>query len=456
MTSNGPARPVRRRLSPAGRVLTILLLAASVVVFVRPITGEAAPPPRDAGVKCVGSSDVTLPETYDAIVESLAPSLPPAARTPMLDSRRDVLKRLTQIGVASTTISDHPYGIGATADSPMLQYRNPLSTFIVTQLIRTREGKAAGGIRLDHMTLSQAVETAYFYIYVTFIVPASIISQTVPPLFPVNGIGLGTLISLPLSLGSTGMGLVLGSLSNGLANACLARKTQRQIDEVHSDQDADLRFTRQVPSMLDGLAAQVRLADKQKCPSIGVQPLSRIVARTSDNLRRSDPRSAARVTDAERRIQSALRTTRINRAIIPTDQAEFTTVETVLSTILSFVPSVGGPITNAIVGLGAKAAEPADRRNVVPLADLPVADALTGIGYGYAVTTQMLKFVTGNVGSGIGAALSPATGGLNVWNLVPSPWGLINAPNTYGITTYNNVLRSLCFAEDYRPSSSPR
>ncbi len=119
--------------------------------------------------------------------------------------------------------------------------------------------------------------------------------------------------------------------------------------------------------------------------------------------------------------------------------------------MLSFEPTIGGPITNAIVGLGDKATKPADRRNIVPLADLDVADALNGIGCGYAVTTQILAYLTGNVGSGIGAALSPATGGLNVWNLVPSPWGLINAPNTYGITTLNNVLRSLCFAEDYRP-----
>ena len=401
-------------------------------------------------MRCVGSSDVTLPETYDAIAESLAPSLPASVRKTLLDSRKDVLERLKRIGVASTSISDHPDGIGADADSPVLSYRDPVSTFIVTQLIRTREGKAAERIRLDHMTLSQAVETVYFYIYVSVIVPASIISSTVPPLFPVNGVGLGTLITLPLTLGTTGMSLILGQLSDGLANACLARKTQRQIDKVHSDQDADLRFTDQVPTMLTGLAAQVRLADSKKCPSIGVQPLSRIVTRSADFLRRSDPRSASRVTDAERRIMATLRTTRINRAIIPTDKAEFTTVETVLSTLLSFVPTVGGPITNAIVGLGDKAAGPANRRDIVPLADLPVADALTGIGYGYAVTTQILAFVTGSIGRGIGAALSPMTGGLNVWNLVPSPWGLINAPNTYGITTYNNVLRSLCFAEDYR------
>ncbi len=114
------------------------------------------------------------------------------------------------------------------------------------------------------MTLSQAVESAYFYIYVSFIVPASIISATVPPLFPVNGVGLGTLITLPLSLGATGMNLILGQLSDRLASACLARKTQQQIEKVHSDQQADLRFTQQVPKMLYDLSAQVRLADRKR------------------------------------------------------------------------------------------------------------------------------------------------------------------------------------------------
>ena len=449
----------QRRSSPVGRTLRILAVAtllASIAGLLQPVVASAAPSARDAGVKCVGSADVTLPEVYDAIVESLAPSLPAGARAQALASRPGVLKQLKSMGVSDTTISEHPSELGVTTDSPYPSYRDPVSTFIITQLIRAREGKSGARIRLDQMTLSQAVETAYFYIYVSFIVPASLISGTVPALFPVNGIGLGTLITLPLSLGATGMSLILGQLSDRLASACLARKTQKQIDDVHAAQQTDLRFTKQVPTMLYDLASQVRLADRSTCPSIGVQPLSRIVTRTSDYLRRSDPKSAPRVTDAERRIMSALRTTRINRAIIPTDQAEFTTVESVLATVLGFAPTIGGPITNAIVGLGDRNLGPANQRNIVPLADLPVQDALTGIGYGYAITTQILAYVTGNIGSGIGAALAPATGGLNVWNLVPSPWALINAPNTYGISTYNNVVRSLCFAEDYRPSSSPR
>ncbi len=73
MTSNGPMRPLRRGPGHVERVITIFLLAASVLVFVRPVTGDAAPPPRDAGLKCVGSADVTLPEVYDAIVDSLGP-----------------------------------------------------------------------------------------------------------------------------------------------------------------------------------------------------------------------------------------------------------------------------------------------------------------------------------------------------------------------------------------------
>ena len=100
MTPNRPARPVRRRSGSARRVVTILLLAASVVAFIRPVAGEAAPARADAGVRCVGSSDVTLPETYDAIAESLAPSLPASVRKTLLDSRKDVLERLKRIGVA--------------------------------------------------------------------------------------------------------------------------------------------------------------------------------------------------------------------------------------------------------------------------------------------------------------------------------------------------------------------
>ncbi len=56
-----------------------------------------------------------------------------------------MLKQLKSMGVADTTISEHPSELGATADSPCPSYRDPVSTFIVTQLIRAREGKSAPG-----------------------------------------------------------------------------------------------------------------------------------------------------------------------------------------------------------------------------------------------------------------------------------------------------------------------
>ncbi len=429
----------------------LVLVTAQSPATAAPATGTA-PAPANAPKQCVGSAFATLGEIFDAQFDSLLPSLPPAMKANAQAFKTQAHHAMQTTGIANTAVSNHPYGLGGDQSTPMMTYREPLSTYIVAQLLNIKNGQSGARISVENLTLSQAVETAYLYLYVGFYIPAMTLYSTIPNIYSIGGvISVGSLVALPLLLGAAGMNLIFKTLTNQIANACIVSVTQSQKEHAGKP-DMDLHFTQHVPAMLKGFADQIALADRKNCPSIGSQPMSTVVARTSDYLKKADPKNAAMITDRTARLQEFMKLATVPQGIIPADPQDFSTIETVLSYAMTLVPYAGGAILNSIIGLNHKNHDPSMDKRTVPLSQLPVATGLTAVYYAYAISTQLMADAWGLGVSALGTVVTPIGGVINPFALIPLPFGVLNAPNLYGVATVNDVLRSVCYVEDRKPA----
>lgn len=395
---------------------------------------------------CVGGEQATLGKIFAAVFDSFEPQIPAAHRPAARAAKARVLADMHRMTISTLAVSMHPAELGATPDAPMNKYRDPLSQWIVTQLMNVREGRAAQPIRVDNLTLSQAAESAWLYFYLTAVIPLTLVKDTMPGITSVGPVKLGTLITLPITVGLAGMNLMYRAISNAIIARCMVTMTADERERAGKP-DPDLTFTAQVPQIIEDIAGQVAIAEPDTCPPIGDMTLGRVAQRTADFLEATAPnrRAAGQITAAAKRLQHFMRTVYVPHNMIPADPADFTTIETLLSYGMGAIPYIGGAITQAVIGLGHSAGEGKDFRQMIRLSDLTVTKSLTAAYYSYALTTQFLSIANGFAAD----ALSASMGGLD---LLPRFGGLLNAPNTYGLVVYHNVLRSLCLVEDRVPA----
>ncbi|MFW0788314.1 hypothetical protein [Gordonia sp. CPCC 205333] len=414
--------------------------------------------PADTPKECVGSQFATLGEVFDSLFDSFVPNLPKAARDQAPALKAKAHKDMTAARVSTLWVSNHPTQLGADDKAPILTYRDPISQWIVTQLINVREGQATKAISVENLTLAQAVETAWLYLYVTVIVPLTIARRSVPPIGTVFGpISIGTLITLPIFLGIFAATQLYKVISAKLIDSCIVSVTKAEKDNAGKP-IKNLTFTGDVPAIVKDLAGQVQLADPDHCPSIGTLPLSRIATRTSNYLRylNKDPKVDAQIVRLTKQLQGGMKHAQVPHNMIPADPADFNTAETILSGLLVLVPYVGGAPADIAIGLTHNYHEGADFTKTMPLSDLTVTKSLTAAYYAYAISTHLLSVAWDNAGVDPAAqAANLLFPGLNITgDLIPRSGGILSAPNLYGLVVFHNVLRSMCLSEDYDESAN--
>lgn len=394
---------------------------------------------------CVGADEATLSKVFTAMFDSFVPSIPAQHRAAALAAKRQVLTNMHAMRISTLAVSMHPSQLGASRDAPINKYRDPISQYIVTQLMNAKDGRYAQPIRVDNLTMSQAVETAWLYFYLTAIIPLTFVKDTMPSITQVGPVSLGMLITLPITLGTAGLKLMYGAISDAIIDDCIAKMTPDERSRAGKP-DPDLAFTSHVPAIIESIAGQVAIAEPDSCPAIGDLPLSRIVARTSDYLAAiaPSPRAAKEITNSATQLQKFMKTVWVPHNLVPADPPDFSTVETLLSYGMGVIPYVGGTITDMVIGLGHNAGSGKNMGEMVRLSDLTVTKSMTAAYYAYALTTRCISIAYNYAAE----AVIPITGGLD---LVPRIGGIINAPNTYGLVVFHNVLRSLCLAEDQKP-----
>ncbi|MDL9938753.1 hypothetical protein QSJ18_18555 [Gordonia sp. ABSL1-1] len=447
-----------------GRLSTTLVALALTVTVAVTVADRAVASAAPAGAppvgavaptECVGSRFATLGAVYDAVFDSFLPVLPPDVRERSVSIKARAHRDLSALRISTLAVSNHPYDLGADDRDPIMTYRDPVSQWIVTQLVNVRDGHEADAITVDNLTVAQAVETVWLYLYVTVMVPLTIARRTIPKIATVAGpITVGMLLTLPITLGVMAATALYKTISKKLVDACIVSVTESQ-KRTAGRPVKDLRFTNSVPSIVRDIAGQISVADADTCPPIGGLPLSRIVTRTSSYLQaiNKDRAVDARIAGLTDQILRFMRTTRVYPNLIPADPADFQGATAALSSIGTLIPYVGGAPLDIGIGLSQNLRE-GHIGDTVALSDLTVTKSLTAAYYAYALSAHLVELVWQEAGTDPTASmlnnLFPGAGITAA--MLPRSTGLLGAPNLYGLVVYHNVLRSTCLTEDRRPA----
>jgi len=427
---------------------------------------------------CVSGEFTTLSVVYDSMAESLAAALPANMRAGVLNQSAAVKQSMASIKVSTLAISEHPFSLGADADDP--SYRTPLSQKIVNDLLKIRDGRGSEAIELGNLTLSQAVETSWLYLSVGIMAPLQVgvgllstvsFDTTVSTILQVAGYGL--------TGGSMGLGYLYQGISSAVLNQCVARVTDEQMEDA--GKPSDETFDIDMPAFISDTANQLALADSETCPAVADQSLGRIVERTRSYLKSQYPVGSpirGQIDAAVNSVVRGMKSTQVPHNLIPADKADFTSSESAISTVtpilLGFGPTiservlqqpelgealgtiakiVGGTPLDIVLGLAHNIGQGDDLTETASAYDLTVTKSLTAVYYSYALAVYVFTTVGGsqdfNSLSG-SSGLAPGTVPLGPGTFAPfKAIGILaNLPLTYGLITYHNVLRTMCFVED--------
>ncbi|HCS59281.1 MAG TPA: hypothetical protein DIW80_20785 [Gordonia polyisoprenivorans] len=401
---------------------------------------------------CVSGEFTSLSVVYDSLFESLLPSLPPQLRQNAYAARDAAHRDMKRLNVSTLAISDNPMALGADSADPSMTYRGPVSQWIVTQLLKIRDGQENEAIPLGNITLTQAVETVWLYLFVTVLTPAKVLTGLLPqfgsPFDNIEGAELLTsfvtykgLLQLAVTGGVLGSQYVYQAISNSIMNQCIARVTDEQRSDAGAPSD-DVTYHIDIPAIVRGTADQLSLADNDTCQQVGNVPLSRIVSRTSQYAQRmmKSDSEKHKIAVEERRILGQMRATQIPLNLIPADPADFSQIESLISMAGTISPfPIGAPLDIAI-GLSHNHNEGVNFAATVPLSDLTVTKSITAAYYSYYLSLWF--FQVGSYG------VSSLAGNAGLSWLLGAAGGLGALPLTYGLVNFHNVIRSMCFTED--------
>ncbi|EOM76573.1 hypothetical protein DW322_20895 [Rhodococcus rhodnii] len=441
---------MRRGLTTTWRTAAFTAaLALAVTGAVTPANAQPAPeaPATGAGDGgagiCVGSNDATLGAVFDTILDNAIPILPAEMAAVVPELRAEAHERMAQARISMLSVSNPRSVLSDDPDAGVNTTNDPVATHIVTQLMNVRDGVAAQTIPVERLTLGQAIETAYFLIYTTTLVPASIVAGMIPSIMSVGPVSVGMLISLPLRLGVMGFQAIYRATQSSLEKGCVAVTETGTIPGAgEPDADSDTGF-RPHP-IVEELAATLAVSDST-CAPVSDMSLRSVLDRTVSYLDAIAPDEAARAQarDLGARLAYLSDTLMVPSNLIPENQDDFDTISSLLSLGLSFVPTIGGAATDALLGITNNLVESHGDVGLVPLGELTVDESLTAARYAYALTTQVMQLAWGRVTVTVADAIEVEVG-VNPLSFLPSPFPIINAPNTYGLATYHRVLRSVC------------
>ena len=401
---------------------------------------------------CVSAEFTSLSVVYDSLFESILPSLPPQLKQNAYAARTQAHRDMDHMNVSTLAISDNPLALGADSDDPATKYRSPISQWIVVQLLKVRDGKQNEAIPVSRITLMQAVETAWLYLFTTVVAPAKVLSQIAPISgSPLTGTQLDalkdfitwkSLLQIGVSASALGAQYTYQAIASSMINQCVARVTKEQKADAGRPSET-VRYNIPIPAIVQDIADQLALADNKTCAPVGSLPLSRIVTRTSDYAQTMVTTEAQKrnIRNETKRILSTMRSTPIPHNLIPADPADFNTAESIASYIGTIIPYVGGAPLDIALGLGHNIGQGDNLAATVPLSDLTVTKGMTAAYYSLYLSLHLFATAGGLVEGEVLPEGLPLT-----------PVRLLNAAGsaaiTYGLVNYHNVIRSMCLRED--------
>ncbi|QRY62211.1 hypothetical protein JVX90_17775 [Gordonia sp. PDNC005] len=379
---------------------------------------------------CVGAETATFGAVVRAVFDSFMPYLPPAQRAEAEAARASVLADLQSMEISTLAVSTHPRGLGASESAPMNTHRDPISQWLVTQLMNVKEGRYAQPITLDNLTISQAVETAWLYFYLTVLIPSSVLNDIAPVLLAAGPASSITLITMPLSLGAQGMSLLYSKISDAIIGRCLVKMTPDEISRAGKP-DPDLQFSTEVPTIIQSIADQLAIAEPSTCPSVSDLSLGRIVSLTSKLLQADAPdeKTANRIAAVTRGLERFLGATRVPEGADPGPSELEKIIDIGLENGSSDNPELA-----QILGIAKLLGRGVGLAQTITLADVTVASAKLAAD----IAAQVITFVLTAIDD---ATVSPLFSSALGIELLPHVGGFLT---TYGLNVLLNLMSSLC------------
>ncbi|WP_244970929.1 hypothetical protein [Gordonia jinghuaiqii] len=405
---------------------------------------------RDAETRCASGDFITLSVVYDSIFEGVYDVLPPALRRPALDAKAVAHRDMQRLHISTLAITENPLAQGADVDDPIVKHRNPISQLIVTDLLKIRDGRDAEAIPLGNITVVQAVETVWLYLFATVLVPAKSLIGTAPDLgspfddtradFLAPYLTYNWLLSAFILTSDFGLRNLYQRTIVSLLNQCVARVTDEQKALAGKPSDS-VRFDIPISPMVRELSRHIALADTETCTPIARLTLGRVLAYVSEQAQLNAPRDAARIRAETSRILRIMRGIRIHHNLIPLDPAEQRSVGELSASLFgSLIPIFGGAPLDILLGIGHNIGHGQDPWETVSLDELTVSKPITAAHHAYRLGLHFISLV--------GNMLEPRILGdspLRPTRLLVTALGL---PMTYGLVTAHNVLRTVCLRVD--------
>ncbi|MFW0794039.1 hypothetical protein AAFP30_09525 [Gordonia sp. CPCC 205515] len=411
---------------------------------------------RGKQITCVSGEFVTLTVVYDSIFESLLPSIPASLRPAAEQQRAAAHRDMSRLNVSTLAVSDSPFALGADADDPAVKYRTPISQWLVVQLLKIRDGKQDEAIPVGNLTLVQAVETAWLYIFAGVLAPLQVGLGMTPALgSPFDDTTLSSLsgyvtynsiLQIFLLLSNLGLQQLYSQTAGALLNRCVAQVSDAQRDQA-GKADANAALHIPIAPIIADIAGQLALADGKSCTPVGSLSLQRIVQRTSDYAQSTvnDAATKSRIRAETGRLLAGMRSVAIPLNLIPADPSDLTSAESWAALIGGQIPYyLGGAPLNIAIGLSHNITQGDNLAATVPLADLTVTKSLTAAYYAYHLS-QYLFSTIGGLAQG---QILSAAGIETKFSPVGIASALLGLPLTFGLVTYHHVLRSMCLRED--------
>ncbi|WP_344783853.1 hypothetical protein [Gordonia caeni] len=343
----------------------------------------------------------------------------------------------------------------------------------MSNLLKIRDGKQNEAVPVANITLSQAVESVWLYVFAGILAPLGFGIAMMMPSVGVSGIPVSQLLQIGFTGSRLGLQYLYQGTSSAVLNQCVARVTDEQ-KALAGKPSETVTYDVPIHPLLQGAADQLALADNDTCTPIGDLSLGRIFTRTADYAKASAPSTAAkRRIDAETtQILRQMKATPVPHNLIPADPSDFTSTESTLSmvgpVILSVIPQLGGLVGGAAgvdlsfldflgylggapldmaIGLGHNIGQGDDLTEMVSVHDLTVTKSLTAAYYAYYFSLYLFTTLGGLL---VPPTSVPLAGGALTVGVSPTKMvgAVLGLPLTYGLITFHNVVRSMCLRED--------
>ncbi|MGL4305902.1 MAG: hypothetical protein ACRCSF_07080, partial [Mycobacteriaceae bacterium] len=146
--------------------LLLTLITSPVAAAEEPATADTTSTTTD----CLTPDTASFGAVINAVARQLRPSVPEASIELFDNSLHDLQNTLANTIISPLSVSTPTTEL----KGPIIDVADPMVNYIVSTLLEIRRGEHTSGLRLQNLTLNQAIETAILGLYI-FSIPAKII-----------------------------------------------------------------------------------------------------------------------------------------------------------------------------------------------------------------------------------------------------------------------------------------